>query len=499
MAALLEAVLSGCPTIAVLATSREPLGLDAEQVWPVRSLDPDLEGVELFLERATAADASFTPDDDRVVLVELCRHLDGIPLAIELAAAKVRAMSPAEVLDRLSDRFRLLRGGARRGMDRHRTLAATLDWSYDLLSAEQQRLLDRLCVFAGSFDLAALEAVCLAEGLDGIDALDAVTSLVDKSMIEAERRSSGTRYRLLETVRQYAEGHLVDQGHLADLRLRHLAYYLAVAESAGAGVRADFTSGQIVFDREWDNVRAATQTALAIGDSHSLGRMFTAIGLSALSSLRYEAGDWAEAATRLRRRPCGQLRHGGVDLRASRRLREMRGSRPGRDRRRVRRFLRRNHSCWSVPLCRTHPIWPAQGRPGGDSDAASAWPGSPPTPSRKPSPPPSTRSGPCRSIPLGRRSEPDGQRNSSPRAIIPLLRSEVLGNLGRYYSLIGEPARAIECCRESVAQAEEHHLLRNLHHARNALAQIAARGRWDDAAPGIARRHHPLLRRSRLV
>ena len=166
VAGLLEAVLSGCPSVALLATSREPLGLDAEQVWPVRSLDPDLEGVELFVERATAADASFTPDGDRGVLVELCRHLDGIPLAIELAAAKVRAMSPAEVLDRLSDRFRLLRGGARGGMDRHRTLAATLDWSYHLLSAQERRLLDRLCVFAGTFDLPAVEAVCVAEDFD---------------------------------------------------------------------------------------------------------------------------------------------------------------------------------------------------------------------------------------------------------------------------------------------------------------------------------------------
>jgi len=136
VAGLVDAVVSGCSTVAALATSREPLGLDAEQVWPVRSLDPDLEGVQLFVERAIAADVSFTPGDERAVLVELCRQLDGIPLAIELAAAKVRAMSPAEMLERLSDRFRLLRGGARRGMDRHRTLAATLDWSYGLLPAD---------------------------------------------------------------------------------------------------------------------------------------------------------------------------------------------------------------------------------------------------------------------------------------------------------------------------------------------------------------------------
>jgi predicted ATPase len=484
VAALLDAVLAGCPTVAVLATSREPLGLEGEQVWPVRSLDPDLEGVELFVERATAADASFTPDDDRVVLVELCRRLDGIPLAIELAAAKVRAMSPAEVLDRLSDRFRLLRGGARRGMDRHRTLAATLDWSYDLLSAEQRRLLDQLCVFAGSFDLAAVEAVCLAESFDDIDILDAVTSLVDKSMIQAERRPSGTRYRLLETVRQYAEGHLADQGHLADLRLRHLAYYLAVAESAGAGLRADFTSGQIVFDREWDNVRAATQTALAIGNSHSLGRMFTAISLSALSSLRYEVGDWAEAATRLSDahvasfgtaaliagllgdyEKCEALARAGIAVASGASYAE-------------------THDCWSslyIGLVRSGQLEPAlevvvtaqrsareSADPFREAVLASIYA--------------------LRAVPI----DPAGAAQRARRAeeLIassrnPLLRSEVLGNVGRYYSFIGESARAIECCRESVAQAEEHHLLRHLHHARNALAQIAARGRWDDAAPAL--------------
>ena len=171
-------------------------------------------------------------------------------------------MSPAEVLDRLSDRFRLLAAepaGVWTAPHARRDARLVLRPA----PVDERLLLDRLCVFAGSFDLAAVEAVCVPDEFDDIAALDAVASLVDKSMVVAERPSVGTRYRLLETVRQYAERHAADQGDLADLRVRHLAYYRAVVESAGAGWLVDFTSGQVVFDREWDNVRAATQTALA--------------------------------------------------------------------------------------------------------------------------------------------------------------------------------------------------------------------------------------------
>ena len=194
---LIDQLMTKCPTVAALATSREPLGVGPEHVWRVRSLDPESEGVELFVERATAADGSFTMED-RAVVVELCRHLDGIPLAIELAAARVRSMSPAEVLGRLGDRFKLLRGGARGGLDRHRTLAATLDWSYSLLGEQEATVLDRLAVFAGSFDLAAAEQVCSDDIADEADVADLVASLVDKSMVAAERLPAGTRYRLLE-------------------------------------------------------------------------------------------------------------------------------------------------------------------------------------------------------------------------------------------------------------------------------------------------------------
>jgi len=295
---LIKAVGAGCAAVAVLATSREPLGVAGERVWPVRSLDPETDGVELFIDRASAADATFTPGD-RAVLVELCRHLDGIPLAIELAAARVRVMSPAEILERLGDRLRLLRGGARGGLDRHRTLATTLDWSYGLLSPTERALLDRLAVFAGSFDLAAVEAVCTDDVVDALDVVDLVSSLVDKSMVVAERSSTGTRYRLLETVRHYTENHLAQQDGLGELRDRHLEHYLEVAEAALIRYLNDYTSGRVVFDREWDNLRAATNHALARRDSEVLARMFAALGLYPGSALRFEVLDWARQAAEI--------------------------------------------------------------------------------------------------------------------------------------------------------------------------------------------------------
>jgi predicted ATPase/class 3 adenylate cyclase len=482
VAGLADAVLEGCSGVALLATSREPLGLDAEQVWPVRSLDPDLEGVQLFVERAVAADASFTPDDDRAVLVELCRHLDGIPLAIELAAAKVRAMSPGEVLDRLGDRFRLLRGGARGGMDRHRTLAATLDWSYGLLPPEHRRLLDCLCVFAGSFHLDAVKAVCVPGELDDVDALDSVSSLVDKSLVTAERHALGTRYRLLETVRQYAEGHAAVQGILAGLRSNHLDYYLGVAESAGADWRVDYTSGQVVFDREWDNLRAATHTALANGDSGSLGRIFTAIGPSVVFTLRYEVADWADAAAEL---PDAHVSSVGMAALLNGILGDYercevlaRAAMAGASEAtyyetvnyRIALYASLARSGQIELAAETVSASQRASMEAGDTffDAIGS----------------ATYA--LRALPI----DPGGvaafaQRAEALIATSPnaVLRGEVLSTLSRYYSLIGEHSRAIECCREGLALAEEHHLVRGVHHARNALAQLVARSGAEDPAP----------------
>jgi predicted ATPase len=261
--------------------------------------DPDVDGVELFLQRAADADATFVAGDDRTAIVDLCRHLDGIPLAIELAAARVRAMTPIELLSRLRDRFRLLRGGTRGGLDRHRTLAATLDWSYNLLQPQEQQLLDSLAVFPASFDLAGVERICLDDCLDLVETIDLMGGLVDKSMVVAERSPAGTRYRLLETVRAYAETHTDQDVPLALRREHHLEHYLSVAETAFKGWLNDYTSGRIVLDREWDNVRAATQHAHESGDTTTLERLFSALSWPASYALTYEVGDWAEQATKL--------------------------------------------------------------------------------------------------------------------------------------------------------------------------------------------------------
>ena len=166
-AELARRVTASCPTVALLATSREPVGVAAERVWAVPSLDAAVEGVELFCDRAAAADAAFSPTEaDRAVIAAICGRLDGIPLAIELAAARVRSMTPSELAGRLDDRFRLLRGGRRGGLERHQTLRATVQWSHQLLTGQERALFDRLAVFAGGFDLDSAEAVCADDTID---------------------------------------------------------------------------------------------------------------------------------------------------------------------------------------------------------------------------------------------------------------------------------------------------------------------------------------------
>ncbi len=190
VAGLTAAIVAGCPTVTIVATSREPLGVDGEIVVRIPSLEESF-GCELFVLRATAADSSFEPSDaDREVIAVICRRLDGIPLAIELAAARIRSLTPTELLARLDDRFRLLRGGGRGGLERHRTLRATVAWSYQLMSSDEQLLFDRLSVFAGTFDLAAAEAICARDCLDDTDIVDLLGDLVDKSMVIAVRSAA---------------------------------------------------------------------------------------------------------------------------------------------------------------------------------------------------------------------------------------------------------------------------------------------------------------------
>jgi predicted ATPase/DNA-binding CsgD family transcriptional regulator len=291
-AALAQALLRAGRHLRILATSRQPLGLIGETVWPVPSLsvpngrgpqaDEGLlqyEGVELFVERATAVLPSFRlTASNAAAVAEICRRLDGIPLAIELAAARVRMLPPHQIAERLQDRFALLTGGSPTALPRYQTLRGTLDWSYHLLTDPERVLLRRLAVFAGGWTLEAAEVVCGDEEqrrsnddgdvhpssvLPPSSVLDLMAGLVDKSLVVAEMEGEEPRYRYLETVRQYAQDRLRESGEAEAVELRHGAYFLGLAE------RADpLLSGpnQVAWyrrlEREHDNLRAALRGAL---------------------------------------------------------------------------------------------------------------------------------------------------------------------------------------------------------------------------------------------
>ena len=268
VAPLVAAIEAGAPDATVLATSREPLGLPGEVVRRVPSLDPATDAVQLFAERAATASDGFVLDDsNRSVVAAICARLDGIPLAIELAAARVRALTPAEILARLDDRFRLLRSSGRGGHERHQTLLATVTWSVQLLSPEERCLFERLSVFAGSFALGDAEAVCGIDPLDPLDVVDLLSALVDRSMVVAEAgRDAVTRYRLLETLRQYGEQALAADSSTTAMRDRHLAHFLARAEHWYAQQStAEEPEANHAFAANWDNLRAAFDWALATG------------------------------------------------------------------------------------------------------------------------------------------------------------------------------------------------------------------------------------------
>lgn len=289
---LVTVLLARCPTIKVVATSREPLGLVGEHVYRIDVLNPASDGVALFVERAVASDSTFElPDDEINTVREICGRLDGLPLAIELAAARIRALAPVDLLRRLDDRFKLLRGGS----PHHETLLVTVDWSYQLLSDDERILFDRLSVFAGDFDLGAVEAICTGDTIDAPDVLDLMMSLVDKSMILAERHPNATRYRMLETLRQFADQRLGEDASAASLRERHLTYYVAIAEEADTLFRSERqVTGAETFEREWDNLRRAHEWAIVTTNLPMAERLIAALELHAQRRLKYELGDWVE-------------------------------------------------------------------------------------------------------------------------------------------------------------------------------------------------------------
>jgi predicted ATPase/DNA-binding CsgD family transcriptional regulator len=245
-ARLTHAVLQSCPGVRVLATSREPLRVAGEAVWrapPLASPPPGADlapervaeyaAARLFAERARAADAGFALAPEHAPAVaEVCRRLDGLPLALELAAARVRVLPVEQIAARLRDRFRLLTGGDRTALPRQQTLRASLEWSHALLEPPERVLFRRLAAFAGGWTLAAAEAVGAGEGVAPEGVLELLAGLVDKSLVVAEGRGGEERYRLLETVREYALERLEESGEDAALRARHAGYYLALAEAA---------------------------------------------------------------------------------------------------------------------------------------------------------------------------------------------------------------------------------------------------------------------------
>jgi non-specific serine/threonine protein kinase len=285
-AQLTDVVLRQCAQVVILVTSRERLGIAGELTYRVPSLsvpDPNrdatpqelsaYESARLFIERARLQRPHFAVTaQNAAALASVCARLDGIPLAIELAAPRVRSMSIEEVNRRLDQRFGLLTGGSRTALPRHRTLRAMIDWSYDLLSDAEQALLCRLSVFSGGWTLDAAEQVCVGEGVDNVQVVDLLTSLADKNLVVADEQDGATRYGLLETVRHYAMEHLREHDREAPWRGRHLMYFLALAEEAEPQLTG--SEQQAWLDRlqaEHENLRSALVWSSATTGDASLG------------------------------------------------------------------------------------------------------------------------------------------------------------------------------------------------------------------------------------
>jgi predicted ATPase/class 3 adenylate cyclase/DNA-binding CsgD family transcriptional regulator len=257
-AALVNVLLAAAAGLTLLTTSREPIGVPGEVSWRVPSLSLRDEAIDLFTDRARRARPELVvTDDTAAVVAEICTRLDGLPLAIELAAARVRALSLAEILESLHDRFRLLTGGARTAVRRQQTLRASVDWSHALLTEPERVLFRRLAAFMGGFDLDAAQAVAGGGDVQRYQVLDQLTLLVDKSLVVADNSSGRTRYRLLETVRQYAQEKLGESGEADAVRGRHRDHYTAMAAVLDAPAGRDYEQCLGQTNIEIDNLRAA--------------------------------------------------------------------------------------------------------------------------------------------------------------------------------------------------------------------------------------------------
>jgi predicted ATPase/DNA-binding CsgD family transcriptional regulator len=292
-AELVESLLRACPKLRVVATGRQPLGLAGETTWRVPSLAvPDplgtpqadevaaSEAVRLFLDRTRSILPGFAlTDRNAATVAQICQHLDGIPLALELAAARVSALGVEQILARLDDRFRLLGGGNGRGDPRHRTLRATVEWSHDLLGPGEKVLFRRLSAFAGGWTLEAAESVCAGADLPADDVFDRLARLAHQSLVLVEGQETVARYGLLETLRQYAAEQLESVAEAARVRDRHLDWYLALAERADAQLTGPAQSTWLdVLEREHDNIRAALRWCLDSGAIDKALALATACG-----------------------------------------------------------------------------------------------------------------------------------------------------------------------------------------------------------------------------
>jgi non-specific serine/threonine protein kinase len=305
-AELARILLAACPNLCILATSREPLGVPGEVSWRVAPLPmpPEQPGltldgmqaiasVQLFIQRAAAAVPSLSLSTaDGPAVADICRQLDGIPLAIELAAARVRVLSVQQIAEHLEDRFGLLTGGARAGPDRHQTLRAALDWGYELLTDAERRFFEQLSLFAGGWTLDAAEVIGTDPEADPRTTFDLLARLVDRSLIVAERQDSGApiRYRMLETLRQYGLERLAERGETERGRARHAAHYGSLALQAELELRGPHAAIWLdLLALELDNLRAALTWLMGCGDAEGALRL-----TSALRSFWYSRGHFVE-------------------------------------------------------------------------------------------------------------------------------------------------------------------------------------------------------------
>jgi predicted ATPase/class 3 adenylate cyclase len=261
-------LLKACPALTLLTTSREPIGIAGEITLRVPSLTIADEAIELFADRARLVRADFAvTEDNPAPVAEICRRLDGMPLAIELAAARVRALSLQEIVDSLHDRFRLFTGGSRTTVRRQQTLRASVDWSHALLTEPERQLFRRLAAFLGGFELEAAQATTGDGDVESYHVLDLLTLLVDKSLVVAEDSHGRTRYRLLETVRQYAQEKLAESGEADAVRTLHRDYYLALAIAVDAPADVGHEARLQLGELNMDNLRAAFSWSRECGET----------------------------------------------------------------------------------------------------------------------------------------------------------------------------------------------------------------------------------------